>query len=123
METPTSVSRSKVWRKGGKSKASNTPVRASIDPWHRGPPYALPVFRTLVISFNMIIGVELVQCPFQRAQAKEDHPVETLVPQGSHVAFKLDVGALLPEMDCEIEIGIGSRGNRLVLTPSDLRYG
>ena len=38
----------------------------------------------LVIALGVIVGFELLQSPAQMPFAKQDHPVQTLLPDGVH---------------------------------------
>jgi len=49
------------------------------------------VFQSLMIAFKVVVGDELLQSTLQRSSAEEDHFVETLGFQGSHVVFEVGV--------------------------------
>jgi hypothetical protein len=55
-----------------------------------------PVFQSLMIAFLVIVVDELFQGPLQCSPTEEDHSVETLGLEGSHVAFNLGVQIWTP---------------------------
>ena len=49
------------------------------------------ILQSLMIAFKVVVGDELLQSPLQRSSAEEDHFIETLGFEGSHVAFEVGI--------------------------------
>ncbi len=65
-----------------------------------------PVFQSLMIAFYVEVVDELFQGPLQRPAAEEDHSVEALGFQGSHVPFedRIQIGTFWRQQD---DFGVG----------------
>ena len=64
------------------------------------------ILQSLMIPFLMVMGGEVFQSSFQRLPAKEDHPVEALGFDGSHVSFEIGVQIWAPRRQKD-DFGVG----------------